>query len=312
MNTKKVYDFSIIVIMFFGLIWFIGFYLLYMNISIMLDKHYEEKADYILSCYSKCGICGSVIDNDLLYIVEYEKDDYNSNKFLYIKEGYLKEDIFKFRNAFQFRNVNAGTDLLIVFTDILPFFHYIITFSLILGTALFISVIFFFYNQKTKRNKEMLNLISYINNDEMENGGEFSDDDIVELYQAVLKKIGRNSSNEENLNKLIKILQMENNALKSKDSMKTGVIENISHELKSPMTKIKGYLDYLYSEKMGELKDTQKDALLVVRKNVDMLLVQIDQIIKYAKDESFQIEKEIFDIKKLILTIIGIHMKETE
>ncbi|MGE3063754.1 MAG: sensor histidine kinase [bacterium] len=311
MNTKKVYDFTIIVLMFFGLIWFVGFYLLYMNFSQVLDKYYHDKADYIFSCYSSCGSCNAIYDNDLLYIVEFEKEDFNNRHFLYVKEGYEEDDLLKFRNSFRFNKTSSQSKaMLLVFTDMSSFFHYIIAFSLILGTSLFLSVIFFFYSQKARRNRDMQNLIEYISGDDHSSKEDFADDDIIELYHAILRNIEKTKSDEENQNKLIKILQMENNALKNKDTMKTGVIENISHELKSPMTKIKGYLDYLYSEKMGELKGTQKDALVVVRKNVDNLLNQIDQIIKYAKDESFQLEKEIFDIKKLINSIIQVHSKE--
>lgn len=311
MNTKKVYDFTIIVLMFFGIIWFIGFYILYMNIAMMLDRYYEKKAEYIFSSYSECSNCNAIFDSDILYILEYTDTDFSEKKFLYVKEGYSEDDVHKFRNSFQFHKTGSKTkSVLIVFSDISSFFHYIITFSLILGTAMFLSIIFFFFNQKSKRNRDLQNLIEFISGSTGNKNEMFEDDDIVELHDAIIKNIEKTKQNEENLNKLIKMLQMENNSLKSKDTMKTGVIENISHELKSPMTKIKGYLDYLYSEKMGELKDTQKDALVVVRKNVNNLLSQIDQIIKYAKDESFQLEKEIFDVRKLILSVISNHSKE--
>ena len=308
---KKTYDFIIVIIILFALFWFAGFFLFYMNVSTLFNNDFKKRADYIFDYYNNFRKFEDITLNDLLYIVEYDKEDFADKKYLFIKKGYKEEDIFKFKNSFIYtKRSDSRREFLIVFSDISPLFHYIITFSLILGTVFFLTMIYFFYNQKEKRNKGIAGIINYLNNDTIPREENFADDDIFEMYQTIVKKNERSKTNEENLGKLIKILQMENNSLKDKDSKKRGVIENISHELKSPMTKIKGYLDYLYSEKMGELKETQKDALIVVRKNVDALLNQIDQVIKYAKDESFLLEREIFDIKKLLLSVISTHSKD--
>ncbi|NIA22731.1 MAG: HAMP domain-containing protein [Proteobacteria bacterium] len=98
----------------------------------------------------------------------------------------------------------------------------------------------------------------------------------------------------EKLNLTIEKLR-ENNILKDQ------FLENISHELKTPLTSIIGYIDYLKNEKLGQLNERQKEAIVKISNNTlklnelisSLLLIQDKYKNKIEKIELYYILKEV-------------------
>lgn len=67
--------------------------------------------------------------------------------------------------------------------------------------------------------------------------------------------------------------------------MKTNFVSNISHELRTPMTHLKGYLELLVNEDLGKLAPDQKSALSVMEKSSSRLERLIEDLILFSMSE---------------------------
>lgn len=70
------------------------------------------------------------------------------------------------------------------------------------------------------------------------------------------------------------------------DEMKRDFVSNVTHELRSPMTSIRGYIDLLLQGEGGKLSDTQKDYLSIVKNSSVRLGRFIDNLLDVAKIEA--------------------------
>jgi PAS domain S-box-containing protein len=90
--------------------------------------------------------------------------------------------------------------------------------------------------------------------------------------------------------------------LKELDSLKASFMSMISHELRTPITSINGFLSFLLSGVGGQISEQQKDFLESIRSNSDRLLRLINDLLDTAKMESgsFSISKRRSDLKVII------------
>jgi signal transduction histidine kinase len=102
--------------------------------------------------------------------------------------------------------------------------------------------------------------------------------DIIENHQFAL--IRRNEkwiyakSFVSMIDKLLEIqnhIKRENIELKKQDTLKTTFFNISSHELKTPLTSIKGYTQMLIKEQFGTINEQQKKVLEVLKRNTDHL-----------------------------------------
>jgi signal transduction histidine kinase len=93
----------------------------------------------------------------------------------------------------------------------------------------------------------------------------------------------------ETLNKLQKSkkkIEQQNIELKKLDKLKTAFLNVTSHELRTPMTTIRGYVQMLLKQKMGELNKQQKKTLDIVLRNTNRLDQLIEDILDVSRLES--------------------------
>lgn len=98
-----------------------------------------------------------------------------------------------------------------------------------------------------------------------------------------------------------RIAEKESNLkkLEEVDRLKSEFLATLSHELKTPLVSIKGYLDLIASEKMGPLTDKQAKALKVSLKNTSHLNSMISSMLNFARMEA---GKLMFDLVQQKLT----------
>lgn len=81
-------------------------------------------------------------------------------------------------------------------------------------------------------------------------------------------------------------LEEANRELKSLDQMKTNLLSNVSHELKTPMVAVKGYTSLVLKGKAGPLASLQKEYLEIALRNIHKQLDLIDDLLDFSKLET--------------------------
>lgn len=81
-------------------------------------------------------------------------------------------------------------------------------------------------------------------------------------------------------------LKEKNKALEQIDKLKTEFLNNISYELRSPLTSIIGFSEILQKEFYGKLNDQQSKCIDAINKSTDSLLTIINDILELASMEA--------------------------
>jgi PAS domain S-box-containing protein len=74
------------------------------------------------------------------------------------------------------------------------------------------------------------------------------------------------------------------------DRMKSEFISTVAHELRTPMTSIKGYTDLILMGTVGAVSEMQKQFLTVIKNNADRLSVLVADILDLSRIETGRIE----------------------
>ncbi len=74
------------------------------------------------------------------------------------------------------------------------------------------------------------------------------------------------------------------------DRMKAEIVSIVSHELRSPLTSIKGYLDLILSGESGALGERQKEFLDIVYSNTMRLATLVEEILDLSRIEAGKVE----------------------
>ncbi|RLC78496.1 MAG: hypothetical protein DRJ03_14245 [Chloroflexi bacterium] len=77
---------------------------------------------------------------------------------------------------------------------------------------------------------------------------------------------------------------------------KTEFVSFVSHELKQPMTSMKGYIDLLDKGMAGELNDAQHNFLATVRSNVNRMNTLVSGLLDISRIESGRIKINLVDV----------------
>ncbi len=85
---------------------------------------------------------------------------------------------------------------------------------------------------------------------------------------------------------------------KQLEQLKEDFIHSITHDLRSPMTSIRGFLEFLLDGSSGELNEQQKEFLQIIDESSKRLLGMINNILDVAKMESgtMPMDKEEFSL----------------
>jgi two-component system phosphate regulon sensor histidine kinase PhoR len=106
---------------------------------------------------------------------------------------------------------------------------------------------------------------------------------------VVSKEITQRKKTEDELKEALKKLKTANEELRWLDQTKDDFLSNVSHELKTPMISVMGYIGMLLKEKVGSLTEQQKSFLEISYKNLRKLGKNIDDLLDLAE---FGIQKE--------------------
>ncbi|MEO0237037.1 MAG: HAMP domain-containing sensor histidine kinase [candidate division WOR-3 bacterium] len=305
MKKDKTFFYLLIFLFSFLLFWFFVSVIVNVVLDKLIDINLKNKSErYLQQTLSNQQI--SLIDEDLVAVIVFDNENFYQNSIIYKNDIFEMNDLSSYPKIYKYNLPNENRSILFVYKETQSKFRFALILQFIFGSALFVFILYFMFVLKDRRQKSILSIVESIKNGEFDNKN--MSDEFYDLFSTINEIVKKKESEIDRLKGVISILKDQNFSLKEMDSAKSSVIENISHELKTPLTKIKGYLEYMYSEKMGELQPAQKDALTVVIKNVNSILNQIDKIIKYAKSEYINLEREIFDLRKVLKDIVDTYI----
>ncbi len=89
-----------------------------------------------------------------------------------------------------------------------------------------------------------------------------------------------------------------NRELQEMDRFKDQILSNVSHELRTPITSIRSYTDLFLAGKIGPLNEMQKEKLSIIQRNVNHLLVLINDLLTMSK---MQDQKLLLKHKELLV-----------
>lgn len=128
------------------------------------------------------------------------------------------------------------------------------------------------------------------------------------LVPAVKRAIEQAESRSDKKKALATISQMNerlikaNEELRSIDSMKTSLLANVSHELRTPIVSIRGYTELMLSGHSGPLSEEQTKHLSISLRNIDKLMMLIDNLLEFSavSAETSEIAGQKIDIVNII------------
>ncbi len=101
--------------------------------------------------------------------------------------------------------------------------------------------------------------------------------------------------------------------LKELDEMKDDFVSSVSHELRSPLTSIQGYVKLVNEGKAGAINDKQKEYLTIVQNNTARLARFINDILDMARIKAGKIGLELkpIDIRNVVQEMVALFRPNT-
>ncbi len=116
---------------------------------------------------------------------------------------------------------------------------------------------------------------------------------------VVSQEVTERKNAEDGLKEALEKLQLANDELRRLDQMKDDFLSNVSHELKTPLISVTGYIGMMLKEKVGSLMLQQKRFLEISYKNLLKLNKSIDNLLDLAE---LGIRKEGWTFEPIDLT----------
>lgn len=123
--------------------------------------------------------------------------------------------------------------------------------------------------------------------------------DLQELTEELEKRVAERTRELQEANRQ---LQIANERLKELDTMKSAFVSQASHDLRTPLTAIKGSLDNLSLGIAGEMTEKQKKILDRATRSVDRLTHLINDVLDLSRIESGRVvlEKANVSMKAIV------------
>lgn len=130
------------------------------------------------------------------------------------------------------------------------------------------------------------------------------------LVRSVIKEIERKEELETLSDQLVETniqLKKANERLKKLDEAKSEFISIASHQLRTPLTAIKGYLSMIISGSYGEISDEVREKMKEVLESSERLISLINDLLNVSRIESgkLKIKFEKADLKKFLKKIVN-------
>lgn len=123
------------------------------------------------------------------------------------------------------------------------------------------------------------------------------------LMKSVLKEVAQR----EKIEKLAQDLSQANERLKELDNQKSEFVSLASHQLRGPLTAIRGYTSMILEGDFGVLVPETKDAVEKINKSTQDLVILVSDYLDVSRIEQgrMQYNFSTFDMKDLVSTVVN-------
>jgi signal transduction histidine kinase len=127
------------------------------------------------------------------------------------------------------------------------------------------------------------------------------------LGYLVIRSVYREIKQREQIEKLAKELEAANERLKELDELKTEFISFATHQIRGPLTAIKGYASLMLEGDYGGIPETLKDPIDKIYQSSISLAILVDDYLNVSRIEQGRMKYEFsrFDFGKLINEIVA-------
>jgi two-component system, sporulation sensor kinase E len=124
----------------------------------------------------------------------------------------------------------------------------------------------------------------------------------VTAIHGIARDITEKRKMEQKLREYNEKLQKSYESLKEADRIKTEFISNITHELFTPLTSIKGFAELLHDGTVGDVNDQQKKSLEAILRNSDRLIRLIKELLdtSYLEKNKLGLQFGLVSISEII------------
>jgi PAS domain S-box-containing protein len=130
-------------------------------------------------------------------------------------------------------------------------------------------------------------------------------DKISEVY-GIIRDVTEKNRLEQKLAEYHEQIEQSYEDLKQAHQVKTEFISNITHELLTPLTLIRGYTELIIEKTIGDINDEQKEKLHIILRNTDRLIGLIQNILTVTELENNRLELQIksVSVNEIIIKIL--------
>ncbi|OHA99898.1 MAG: hypothetical protein A3E93_00130 [Candidatus Zambryskibacteria bacterium RIFCSPHIGHO2_12_FULL_43_12b] len=122
------------------------------------------------------------------------------------------------------------------------------------------------------------------------------------LGYLLIKSVKREVEQREHIEKLALDLEKANARLRELDQMKSQFLSFASHQIRSPLTAIKGYTSMALEGDFGEMPEKIKGVIETLDKSAQSLIVIVNEFLDVSRIEQGRMKYEMsdFDVRKLV------------
>lgn len=121
-------------------------------------------------------------------------------------------------------------------------------------------------------------------------------------FSIVLTDVSRLKDMQRQLEVRAEELERANEELRMLDRAKDTFLSNVTHELRTPLSTIRGYVEMLESAQLGPLPAGAANALTIMNRNAERLGTLIDEMIEFSRMEirGIRLVVSLFDLDSLL------------
>jgi len=138
-------------------------------------------------------------------------------------------------------------------------------------------------------------------------GKNLVDDPAVGGFLVTLRDISERKAAEAERERTAILMEQQNAMLREADRVKSELLSVVSHDLRTPLTSVIGYLELLGDEETGALNAEQQSHLAAVRRGADRLLALVEDLLVIALAESGRLDLDLADTDLTELAREAVH-----